>query len=63
MKELLTTREAAEYIGYGAQALSTSRMEGGTIGGISPPKHVKVGTKTVRYRKSDLDEWIKSLGE
>jgi predicted DNA-binding transcriptional regulator AlpA len=63
MKELLTTKAAAEYLGYGAQALSTSRMSGGTLGGIDPPKHVKVGTKTVRYKKSDLDEWISNLGK
>lgn len=62
MKKLLTTKEAAEYIGYGKQALSTSRMSGKTLGGIAPPKHVKIGTKTVRYRTTDLDEWIASLG-
>ena len=62
MKALLTTKEAAEYIGYGEQALNTSRMKGKMLGGIEPPKHVKIGNKTVRYKPSDLDAWVDSLG-
>jgi predicted DNA-binding transcriptional regulator AlpA len=62
-KALLTTKEAAEYIGYGEQALKLARMEGKTIGGIAPPKHLKVGDKTVRYKVSDLDAWIDGLGK
>lgn len=61
MKALLTTREAAEYLGYGEQALRTSRMEGGRLGGIDPPKHTNVGEKTVRYKRTDLDKWIEEL--
>lgn len=63
MKALLTTKEAAEYIGYSEQALNTSRGKGKTLGGKNPPQHVKVGRKTVRYRLTDLDEWIAGLGE
>jgi excisionase family DNA binding protein len=61
MKALLTTKEAAEYIGYSEQTLNTSRVSNKKIGGIDPPKHVKIGGRTVRYRLSDLDAWIASL--
>ncbi|MCW8965261.1 MAG: excisionase [Candidatus Pacearchaeota archaeon] len=61
-KALLTTKEAAEYIGYGEQALRTSRMAGGSLGGQEPPKHIRVGSKTIRYKLADLDEWIERLG-
>lgn len=62
MKALLTTREAAEYLGYGVQAMKISRGEGGKLGGIDPPAHTKVGGKTVRYKRTDLDKWIEGLG-
>lgn len=61
MKALLTTREAAEYLGYGVQAMKNSRAEGGKLGGIEPPKHTNVGEKTVRYKRTDLDKWIEEL--
>jgi len=63
MKALLTTKEAAEYIGYSEQALNTSRVNDKTIGGIKPPKHIKVGNRTVRYKLTDLDAWVDSLGD
>ena len=63
MKALLTTKEAAEYIGYSEQALNTSRVNEKTLGGITPPRHMKVGNRTVRYKLTDLDAWIESLGE
>lgn len=63
MKALLTTREAAAHLGYGVQAIKSSRMKGGKLGGIAPPKHVKVGERTVRYKLTDLDKWVEGLGE
>ena len=30
---------------------------------IEPPKHVKIGNKTIRYKPSDLDAWVDALGE
>jgi hypothetical protein len=62
MKALLTTREAAEYLGYSVQAMNTSRGKGKKLGGIDPPKHTNVGDKTVRYKRTDLDKWIEELG-
>lgn len=61
MKALLTTKEAAEYIGYSEHAMNTSRGKGKTLGGFNPPKHVKIGSRTVRYKLTDLDAWIASL--
>ena len=63
MKALLTTKEAAEYIGYSEQALNTSRCGDKLLGGIEPPKHTKIGSKTIRYKPSDLEAWVDSLGE
>jgi len=48
---LLTTAEAAEYIGSTAQTLEgwRARRKG--------PRFVKPSAKFVRYRIADLDEW------
>ena len=59
LKSLLTSREAAEYIGYSEYSLRASRM-GRTLGGHEPPEHIKIG-RTVRYRLSDLDSWIQEV--
>jgi len=63
MKALLTTREAAEYIGYSEDALNASRSGKKELGGIEPPIHTKVGDRTVRYKLTDLDAWIDGLGK
>ena len=63
MKALLTSKEAGQYLGYSEQAINTSRGDGKTLGGISPPKHTKIGNKTIRYKLKELDKWIESLGE
>jgi len=62
MKALLTTKEAAEYIGYSEDALNASRSGKKELGGIEPPKHTKVGGRTIRYKLTDLDAWIDGLG-
>lgn len=55
----LTTKEAAEYLGYSTHSLKVSRMYG-KLGGKECPKYRKAGT-AVRYSQDDLDRWI--LGE
>jgi len=61
MKALLTEKEAAKYLGYSSQALRTSRGVGKKLGGIEPPKHISIGSRTIRYRLIDLDQWIGDL--
>lgn len=51
---LLTTEEAAAYIGLSARTLSTWRSTGRH--GL---RYIKVGSR-VRYRVEDLDEWLAS---
>lgn len=54
--ELLTPQEAAEYLKISAHALRlmrAARREDGKTG----PNYMKLGHKTLRYRKSDLDDY------
>lgn len=54
MSSLLTTIQAAEYLGLSPQTLADWRHKG------AGPKFVRVGTRTVRYRLSDLDAFVSS---
>jgi excisionase family DNA binding protein len=47
----ITTREAARYLGLGKSTLEHYRLYGGG------PTFCRLGPKTVRYRKEDLDTW------
>lgn len=56
MKEFMTTKEAAEYTGISKSQLAKLRHAGRGCAyvriGESPTKAI------IRYRKSDLDEWL-----
>lgn len=54
--KLLTTKEAAEILGYKPYTLKLAR-QANKLGGKEPPKVTMLGT-TVRYKKSDLLAWI-----
>ena len=56
-KQSLTTREAAQYIGFSVDAMKKSRIQG-SLCGERPPKFVRIGKKTIRYLINDLDEWL-----
>lgn len=51
--ELLNEREAARLLGYTPRALQKWRMTGGG------PRFVRVSARSVRYRRQDLDAWIR----
>ena len=51
-KNLLTTAEAATYISMSKAFLERDRWAGARI------PFIKMGSRAVRYRKSDLDEYI-----
>jgi len=56
--ELLDTVEAAKFIGFSVDTLTNWRSRG--IG----PTYCKIGPglrSSVRYRRTDLEEWIKNL--
>jgi len=51
---LLNTKQAAEYIGLSMAFLERDRWAGARI------PFIKVGTRAVRYRLSDLDAYLTS---
>jgi len=53
MDKLMTPKEASEYLNTNEKTLANGRWSG--IGVI--PKFIKIG-KSVRYRLSDLEEYI-----
>ncbi len=57
MEPLLTTIEAAKYLGYSPYTLRASRVSG-KLSGRNPPKFIRLGSKTIRYKQSDLHDWI-----
>lgn len=56
-RRLLTSKEAAEYLGISDGYLRLSRSTGATKGRMSPPPHIRIG-RGVRYDVKDLDTWI-----
>lgn len=52
MTALLTTKQAAEYLGVSAAFLERDRWAGARI------PFVKIASRSVRYRRSDLDQFI-----
>ena len=55
MQELITTDEAAKVLDVHPATLNTWRMTEGR-----GPRYLKVGQRNVRYRRSDLDRWLKA---
>lgn len=51
---LLNTREAARYLGLSKAFLERDRWAGAKV------PFIKVGSRAVRYRINDLDEYIQS---
>jgi excisionase family DNA binding protein len=52
MSKLMSTQEAADYLGRKPVTLQGWRMKGGG------PAYIKSGHRTIQYRKEDLDAWI-----
>lgn len=52
--KLLTTVEAAEYLGLSKAYLERDRWQGAIV------PYLRIGQRTIRYRKSDLDKFIDS---
>lgn len=53
--DYLTTREAAEYTKLSESYLAKLRMGTSRIAG---PTFILIGLRAVRYRRSDLDDWM-----
>ena len=54
LSRLIKEAEAADFLGYTVRALQNWRVRGGG------PKFVRVSNRSIRYRRSDLIEWIES---
>lgn len=54
MEKLLTTKEAARFLGVSEAFLERDRWAGARI------PYVKVGSRAVRYRPQDLETYLKS---
>ena len=57
MQQLLTTDQAAGYLGVASTTLRRSRWSG-LLCGLDAPQFIKLGTKAVRYRQEVLDQWL-----
>lgn len=62
-KNVLTEREAAEYIGMSRSFLRQARMDGPRKNRTPGPKFFKVGSRAIRYRRERLDEWLSCFKE
>ena len=51
---LLTETEAANILGFSIRTLQKWRSQGGG------PRFVRVSARAIRYRRTDLDQWIES---
>ena len=56
---LLTRKEAAEILGFQPQTLARWKWEGRE----NRPREVRVGSRAIRYRASDLLQWITAQAE
>ena len=57
MEKFITSKEAADLIGVTEYTLRLSRSTG-KLWGMDTPKYYKLGYRTVRYSKPDIDAWI-----
>lgn len=54
LDRLITESEAANFLGYTVRALQNWRVRGGG------PQFVKVSSRSIRYRRKDIVDWIES---
>lgn len=57
--ELLTDKEAAEYLGVSVSFLRKRRMEGARLNKTPPPPFIRIG-RLCRYQPQDLDAWLEA---
>ena len=62
VKAVMTTGEAADYLGMSKSALEKSRSNNSLLFGAIAPKHFYYGRKAL-YKTSTLDAWLANLPE
>ena len=50
--DLLTTKEAADFLGFHEQSLKRWRMHD------EGPRYLKLGARKIRYRRADLEAFV-----
>ena len=58
----LSSKEAAEYLGFADVTLRNARYTG-MLAGVAAPAFRKLGRKTVRYERATLVAWLAQFGE
>jgi predicted DNA-binding transcriptional regulator AlpA len=61
LKRSFSEQEASQYIGLSRSFLRQARMNGALKGSIPPPKFIRLGSRTIRYLKEDLDAWLEQF--
>ena len=57
----LSEKDAAIYIGMSRSFLRQGRMNGDRDGRTPTPPYLKIGSRSVRYLKEDLDTWLEQF--
>ena len=57
----LTEQQAAQYIAMSRSFLRQGRMNGDREGRTPAPPYLKIGSRSVRYLKEDLDTWLEQF--
>ena len=57
----LTEQQAALYIAMSRSFLRQGRMNGDREGRTPTPPYLKIGSRSVRYLKEDLDTWLEQF--
>ena len=57
----LTEKQAADYLSVSRSLLRQSRMNGERENRLSGPPFIKLGSRSIRYLKEDLDNWLESF--
>jgi len=57
----LSEKDAAIYISMSRSFLRQGRMNGDREGRTPTPPYLKIGSRSVRYLKEDLDTWLEQF--
>ena len=61
-QQIVSTETAAFVLDSTPDSVKVSRSSG-ELYGVPAPEHIKIGTKTIRYRVSTLLEWMAQFEE
>ena len=62
-KRAFTEAEAAHYIGMSRSFLRQARSEGARRNRTPPPPAIRVGSRSIRYLREDLDAWLNEFAQ